>query len=168
MQFETKERLYHLILDKQQTDFPYKNQIIRSLMVTLLLKIKEYFFRDYNPIYEGNRSSQIVSTFKLNLENHLKELISGKVEKQLRALDYAEMQALHVNYLSNVINTKTGKTISKWIVDKMISETRVLLQNTQLSIKEIGHRGVTVNSIIPFAVDHSGIFADPVAYPELR
>lgn len=34
--------------------------------------------------------------------------------------------------------------------------------------KEIGHRGVTVNSIIPFAVDHSGIFADPVAYPALR
>lgn len=34
--------------------------------------------------------------------------------------------------------------------------------------KEIGHRGVTVNSIIPFAVDHSGIFVDPDAYPRLR
>ncbi|TCC92390.1 MULTISPECIES: SDR family oxidoreductase [Pedobacter] len=34
--------------------------------------------------------------------------------------------------------------------------------------KEIGHRGVTVNSIIPFAVDHSGIFADPDSYPALR
>lgn len=34
--------------------------------------------------------------------------------------------------------------------------------------KEIGHKGVTVNSIIPFAVDHSGIFVDPEAYPELR
>jgi len=34
--------------------------------------------------------------------------------------------------------------------------------------KEIGHRGVTVNSIIPFAVDHSGIFVDPAAYPALR
>lgn len=34
--------------------------------------------------------------------------------------------------------------------------------------KEIGHRGVTVNSIIPFAVDHSGIFVDPDSYPRLR
>lgn len=34
--------------------------------------------------------------------------------------------------------------------------------------KEIGHRGVTVNSIIPFAVDHSGIFVDSNAYRELR
>jgi len=34
--------------------------------------------------------------------------------------------------------------------------------------KEIGHRGVTVNSIIPFAVDHSGIFAVAGSYPALR
>lgn len=34
--------------------------------------------------------------------------------------------------------------------------------------KEIGYKGVTVNSIIPFAVDHSGIFVDPNAYSELR
>ena len=34
--------------------------------------------------------------------------------------------------------------------------------------KEIGHRGVTVNSIIPFAVDHSGIFLEEESYPELR
>lgn len=34
--------------------------------------------------------------------------------------------------------------------------------------KEIGHSSVTVNSIIPFAVDHSGIFAETGSYPELR
>jgi 3-oxoacyl-[acyl-carrier protein] reductase len=34
--------------------------------------------------------------------------------------------------------------------------------------KEIGHRGITVNTIIPFAVDHSGIFAEPDSYPDLR
>lgn len=34
--------------------------------------------------------------------------------------------------------------------------------------KEIGHKGITVNSIIPFAVDHSGIFSKKGSYPELR
>ncbi len=34
--------------------------------------------------------------------------------------------------------------------------------------KEVGHRGVTVNTIIPFAVDHAGIFEDPDSYPALR
>ncbi|GAB3641382.1 SDR family oxidoreductase [Spirosoma arcticum] len=34
--------------------------------------------------------------------------------------------------------------------------------------KEIGHRGVTVNTIIPFAVDRAGIFEDPDSHPDLR
>ena len=34
--------------------------------------------------------------------------------------------------------------------------------------KEIGYKGITVNSIIPFAVDNSGIFAEADSYPELR
>jgi 3-oxoacyl-[acyl-carrier protein] reductase len=47
-----------------------------------------------------------------------------------------------------------SKTVPRYLVDVLS--------------KEIGYRGVTVNSIIPFAVDHSGIFADPESYPELR
>lgn len=34
--------------------------------------------------------------------------------------------------------------------------------------KEIGHKGITVNSIIPFAVENAGIFAEADSYPELR
>jgi len=34
--------------------------------------------------------------------------------------------------------------------------------------KEIGHKGITVNSIIPYAIDGSGVFADPAAFPEAR
>src|SRR5258707_90895 len=34
--------------------------------------------------------------------------------------------------------------------------------------QEIGHKGITVNSIIPFAVDHSGIFAKADSYPQLK
>ena len=139
-QFEVIEKLYRFIYEQYLSNSPYKDQIIGSLIVALLLKIKEYFFQDYNPIYEGNRNSLIVKTFKLNLESHLKELIAGKTEKQLRAQDYADMQALHVNYLSNVISAKTGKTISAWIAEKTISEAKVLLQNPQLSIKEIANR----------------------------
>ena len=47
-----------------------------------------------------------------------------------------------------------SKTVPRYLVDVLS--------------KEIGHRGVTVNSIIPFAVDHSGIFAEAGSYPELR
>ncbi|MCF0069454.1 AraC family transcriptional regulator [Dyadobacter sp. CY261] len=136
-QFQVVKRLYEQIHNEHRGDSPYKNRIIGSLMVVLLLKIKEYFFQNYNPIYEGNRSSQIVKAFKRNLEQHFRDLINGKVETHLRVQDYADMQSLHVNYLSSVISSKTGKSVSTWIADKTIAEAKVMLQNPALSIKEI-------------------------------
>lgn len=139
-QFEVTRRLCEQIHEEHLGHSPYKNRIIGSLVVALLLKIKEYFFQDYNPIYEGNRSSQIVKTFKRNLEQHFRDLVKGKAEIPLRVQDYADMQFLHVNYLSSVISSKTGRSISAWIADKTIAEAKVMLQNPERSIKEIAGR----------------------------
>ncbi|MBW8244887.1 AraC family transcriptional regulator [Muricauda oceani] len=139
-QFHQIEQLYRLIHKEQLGNSLYQNRIIGSLMVALLLKIKAYFFQDYNPIYEGNRSSEIVKTFKRDLELHFRDLVSGKTEHPLRVQDYAEKQSLHVNYLSSVISNKTGKPISAWISERTMTEAKVLLQNTGLSIKEISNR----------------------------
>jgi AraC-like DNA-binding protein len=139
-QFQEIEQLYRFIYREHHGHSPYKNKLIGSLLVSLLLKIKEYFFQEYNPIYEGNRSSQIVKTFKQHLEQHFRELASGKTDTPLRVQDYADKQFLHVNYLSSVISSKTGKSISTWIADKTIAEAKVMLQNKLLTIKEIAAR----------------------------
>jgi AraC-like DNA-binding protein len=81
-----------------------------------------------------------VKNFKLNIERHFRDLISGKTNTQLRVQDYADLQALHVNYLSSVISSKTGKPISSWIADKTTTEAKVMLQDEKLSIKEIACR----------------------------
>jgi len=39
-----------------------------------------------------------------------------------------------------VIRSKTGKTIVAWIADKMVAEAKVMLQDPDLSIKEIALR----------------------------
>ncbi|MCF0056367.1 AraC family transcriptional regulator [Dyadobacter sp. CY356] len=136
-EFEEIEQLYRQILKEQVGNSPYKNKIIGSLFVALLLKIKEYFWQDYNPIYEGNRGSLIVKVFKQNLENSFRDLLNGKTDKIPRVQDFATLQHLHPNYLSTVIKTKTGKAISTWIADKTIAEAKSLLQNSTTSIKEI-------------------------------
>jgi len=139
-QFESLEQIYDQIHCEHLGQSIYKNKIIGGLIVILLLKIKEYFFQDYNPIYEGNRNSQIVKTFKQNLEQHFTELVTGRTAVQLRVQDYADKQSLHVNYLSNVIKTKTGKSVSHWIADRTVTEAKIMLQNPELSIKEIAAR----------------------------
>jgi len=138
--FSEFEQLYLLINKEYQNHSAYRNRIIGNLFVVLLLKIKEYFWKDYNPIYEGNRSSQIVKEFKRMLEKHYRGLGNGLIEKAYRVQDYADAQNLHPNYLSNVIKIKTGKPIGTWITEKTISEARALLQNSTISIKEIAYR----------------------------
>ncbi len=135
--FAEFEQLYRQIDKEYLSGSPYKNKLIGSLFVVLLLKIKEYFWLEYNPIYEGNRSSQIVKTFKKTLEQHYRDLIKGAEKKVFRVQDYADAQHLHPNYLNNVIKTKTGKSIGAWIADKTIAEAKSLLQNSSTSIKEI-------------------------------
>lgn len=137
--FAEFETLYLQIYKEFQGNAVYKQKIIGSFFVVLLLKIKEYFWNDYNPIYEGNRSSQIVKTFKRNLEQHYRQVMQGKAEKVYRVQDYADLQNLHASYLTNVIKSKTGKPISTWITEKTIAEAKSLLQNDSMAIKEIAY-----------------------------
>lgn len=131
------EAIYSLIYKEYLLQTNDKYKVIGHLLAVLLHKIKNYFWQDYNPIYEGNRSSEIVKTFKKMLEKNFRDLQNGKIEVVLRVQDYADFQNLHPNYLGNVIKTKTGKNISAWIKDKIIAEAKVLLQNEIISIKEI-------------------------------
>jgi AraC family transcriptional activator of pobA len=135
--FAEFEQLYLLIEKEYFSASPYRTRLIGNLFVVLLLKIKEYFWEDYNPIYEGNRSSQIVKNFKRTLEQHYRDLVNGKAEKAFRVQDYADAQHLHPNYLSNVIKSKTGKPIGTWMAEKTIAEAKSLLQNSTASVKQI-------------------------------
>ncbi|KIO79042.1 AraC family transcriptional regulator [Pedobacter lusitanus] len=138
--FSEFEQLYHQIAGIYFGDCIYKNRMIGNLFVVLLLKIKAYFWLDYNPIYEGNRSSQIVKSFKRTLEKHYRQLASGQAQVMFRVQDYADAQHLHPNYLNNVIRSKTGKAIGTWIAEKTIAEAKSMLQNSAVSIKEVAYR----------------------------
>lgn len=138
--FTEFEQLYLQIEKEYKGSSPYRNRLIGNLFVVLLLKIKEYFWEDYNPIYEGNRSSQIVKNFKRALEQHYRDLLNGRAEQVYRIQDYAALQNLHPNYLGNVIKSKTGKAVSTWISEKTVAEAKAMLQHTANSIKEIANK----------------------------
>jgi AraC family transcriptional regulator, transcriptional activator of pobA len=138
--FQEFEILYHQIEKEYKGQSRYRKRLIGNLFVVLLLKIKEYFWEDYNPIYEGNRSSQIVKNFRRQLEEHYRDIQNGKAERVFRIQDYADGQHLHPNYLGNVIKSKTGKAIGTWIMEKTLSEAKSMLQHTRMPVKEIAYR----------------------------
>lgn len=152
------------ILSEFRSNSPSKYKVIGHLLAVMLYKIKEYIWIDYNPIYEGNRSSQIVISFKRLLEQHYRDLSAGKADMAFRVQDYAQAQNLHPNYLSSVIKSKTGKPIATWIAEKTLIEARSLLQNATISIKEITYRlGFTETAHFSnFFKKHEGI--SPIQY----
>ncbi len=138
--FQDVKLINQQLLDTYLRHSPSKYKIIGHLLAVILFKIKEHIWQDYNPIYEGNRSSQIVISFKRLLEQHYRDLSAGKAEIAFRVQDYAFAQNLHPNYLSSVIKSKTGKNITTWISEKSLIEARSLLKNSTRSIKEITYK----------------------------
>jgi AraC family transcriptional regulator, transcriptional activator of pobA len=135
------EKLYLQILTEFKKDSIYRNKIIGNLFLILLLKIKEKFWLNYNPIEEGNRSSEIVRSFKRLLEVEFNQVVSGKKsDGKLQAQYFAEKLGLHPNYLNSVIKSKTGKTVYDWISSRTVSIAKTLLLNTSYSSKEIAYR----------------------------
>ena len=134
------ELFYAQILKEYRGESANKNQIIGSLLVVILLKLKELFWADYQPLEEGDRSSAIVKQFKLLLEKHYRDLAEGRANSQFKAKHYAQELNIHPSYLSAVIKSKTGKPVSQWITEKTLDQAKALLTHSNASIKEIGYQ----------------------------
>jgi AraC family transcriptional regulator, transcriptional activator of pobA len=83
-QFSEFEQIYLQILKEYTSGSQNRNKLTGHLLVVLLLKIKEAFWSDYNPIVDGNTSSKIVSIFKKNLETHYCQLVQDKADRVYR------------------------------------------------------------------------------------
>lgn len=139
--FAEFEILYKQIFNEFQKQSFYKKRILGNLFVVLLLKIKESFWQNYNPIEDGDRNSKIVKSFKLLLERNFKKVTSHVGSyTPFQVQDYAEELNLHPNYLNTVIKSKTGHTVNYWLSKRTLSTAKSLLKNTSLSSKEIAYK----------------------------
>ncbi|MEL7245989.1 MAG: AraC family transcriptional regulator [Cyanobacteria bacterium J06573_2] len=138
--FQEFDKLGNQIINEYESSSAYKFKIIGSLMVVLLLKIKEKFWQTYNPINESDSGSQIVIAFKRNLEKHFRDLTTGSINSLYRVQDYAQAQHLHPSYLSTVIKSKTGKSVNNWITEKIVAESKAFLSHSSISVQEIAYK----------------------------
>ena len=135
--FQEFADLGELLIGAYQSNSAYKFKIIGSLIMVLLLKIKERFWHSYNPLNESDSGSQIVLIFKHNLEKHFRDLRAGNIDILYQVQDYAEAQYLHPSYLSTVIKSKTGKSVNNWIAEKVIAESQAILLRSPVAIRAI-------------------------------
>jgi AraC-like DNA-binding protein len=138
--FQIFDDLGGQLLQEYQSDSAYKFKIVGNLTVLLLLRIKERFWKAYNPLTEASASTAIAVTFRRNLEEHFRNLLSGQCDRLFQVQDYAQAQYLHPSYFSTVIKRKTGKSVNSWIAAKTIAEAQALLARSTESVQEIAFR----------------------------
>jgi AraC-like DNA-binding protein len=138
--FQIFDDLGNQLLQEYHSDSTYKFKAIGCLTVVLLLKIKERFWKAYDPLTEIPIGSAIALTFKRNLESHFRDFLAGKCDRLFQVQDYAQAQYLHPSYFSTVIKRKTGKSANTWIAEKTIAEAQSLLARSSESIQEIAFR----------------------------
>lgn len=137
-QREFLNTLFLKMLEEQQTDYVYKDDLIRNyinLIIHEALKLQPLQNFDQHK----NASSRVASVFLELLERQF-PIESNENPLQLKtAQDYSNALSLHVNYLNRAIKSVTGKSTTTHISERIISEAKALLQHTDWNISEIAY-----------------------------
>lgn len=127
------------LLEHYQTKGQFKYQMITNILIAFLYKVKEMLTTA--PILEGKQFgySALVIKFRKYLDDHFREVLSGKVAAIYNNYQIANALAVSADYLASVVKKETGRTVAKWITDRTVMEAQCLIKNTSYSISEISY-----------------------------
>lgn len=114
-----------------------KMLLIGNMTEFLLIKIKELFKNQLNPVCKKNNTSTIVDTFYKDLDNYFAKIVRGEKPRPLETKDFAALQSLNEDYFARIINAKTGGTPAVWINSRLLYEAKIMLTETSISIAEV-------------------------------
>ncbi len=130
--------IFQKMIEEQKSDYTYKDGLIRNyinLIVHEALKLQP----SENYDQHKNAASRLTSVFLELLERQFPIESTDKPLTFKTAQDYANALHVHVNYLNRAIRQVTGKSTTKHITDRIISEAKALLQHTDWPIADIAY-----------------------------
>ncbi|WP_299291791.1 helix-turn-helix transcriptional regulator [uncultured Mucilaginibacter sp.] len=130
--------IFQNMLREFHSDYIYKYELLRNYIILLLhevIKMQPVI----NPFKHQNASSRIASLF-LELLEHQFPISSPQYSLKLRtATDYAKQLSVHINHLNRAVKKATGKTTTEHLNERIISEAKALLLNSDWSVSEIAY-----------------------------
>ena len=125
------ERIYEE--DKERKGFLQQRlqvELIKSMAQTITYEVLSIYFSKFpiQPMVQ-TKKDLIFHQFLLSLFRHFRQ------EREVAF--YAELQHLSPRYFSSIIKEKSGNNALQWIVQMVITEAKLLLETSDLSIKEI-------------------------------
>ncbi|NIG55455.1 AraC family transcriptional regulator [Chitinophaga sp. Cy-1792] len=127
--------IFQKMIAQQGNNYTFKTDLIRnciSLLIheALMLQPGNSYFR------LTNAAARITSLFMDLLERQFP--VSAGQELQIRTPhEFADYLAVHVNHLNRAVKEVTGKPTSVHIAERIVTEARALLQNTDWPVADI-------------------------------
>lgn len=114
----------------KETDHHYRSIVIKNAVHNLLLDIS-----DKRRKVHGNKMDQ--ATRKEVIFERFKSLLNGYSDEHHDVAWYANAMMITPDYLSKIIREKTGESARATINESIISRAKYLMQQSDLSLKEI-------------------------------
>ena len=137
-QREFLSTLFQKMIEEQQTDYVYKDDLIRNyinLIIHEALKLQP----SENFDQHKNASSRITSVFLELLERQFPIESTDQPLQLKTAQDYANSLSIHANYLNRSVKEVTGKPTTTHITERIVSEAKALLQHTDWNVADIAY-----------------------------
>lgn len=137
-QREFLNTLFQKMIEEQQTDYTYKDDLIRNY-INLIIHEALKLTPSENFDQHRNASSRITSVFLELLERQFPIEDTQKPLQLKTAQDYAKNMNIHANYLNRAVKEVTGKATTTHISERIVSEAKALLQHTDWNISDIAY-----------------------------
>ena len=130
--------IFQKMIAEQDTAYTYKDEMIRNyihLIIHEALKLKP----TEDLPKEKNAAQRITAVFLELLE---RQFPIESIEKPLElktAQDFAKNLSVHTNYLNKSVKEITGKPTTAHITERIINESKALLQHTDWNIADIAY-----------------------------
>ena len=135
--------LYQQILKEYRSDNTDKFELIVSYVHTLLIHVRRLYNKyaqtdEMITAHIHQHEHSLVEKFRALIRKHI---IAGDMDKHHRTVKYfAEQLSTHPNHLNAVVKRQYQKTAIAFIHEQIVHEAQSLLNQTELSIKEIAFR----------------------------
>ena len=86
------------------------------------------------------RQRELFQQYLSELNKHIADLKEGKVSRALEIREFAALLHVHPIHLSNTVKEVTGKSTCDWYEEKLVSISKELLLQTNLTIAAIAQQ----------------------------
>ncbi|CAG5017395.1 HTH-type transcriptional activator RhaS [Dyadobacter sp. CECT 9275] len=137
-QVEEVKSIFGKMIRELESDYAYKYDLIRNYIIELIHTGQK--LQPMTALHpETNATRRVSSLFMELLERQFPVEPPHQRLRFRSAKDYADQLAIHVNYLNKVLKEITGKTTTDLIVERIVTEAKVLLKHTDWNVSEIAY-----------------------------